>query len=216
MICLSITSSNFEQCQNLLQGSRMAELRLDLMQLPLEQVQALLQMGITCVVTCRPCTHLSISPLAYLRYAIQQGAKYVDIELEASEEQRLALIAEARKYGCRVILSYHNFSGTPCLEDLRSIVAQCRAMGADIVKLITTAQHSHDVARLLSLYEGESNLIAFAMGALGQISRFACLHLGAAFTYVSADKETEAAPAQLTQSQAQSLIALLPPINFSI
>ncbi|MGL4364446.1 MAG: type I 3-dehydroquinate dehydratase [Bacteroidales bacterium] len=211
MICLSITSQNYDKCEQLLRTCSMAELRLDLMQLSLVQVQQLLKKNIACIATCRPNKQLQQSPLQHLQNAIQYGAKYVDIEMEASTKHRLALLREAKKYDCKIIISYHNFSNTPSSVELSDIISKCRTMGADIVKLVTTAQYSQDVARLLSLYEKENQLIAFAMGEIGQISRFVCLHLGAAFTYVSATESTESAPSQLTQSQALNLLQLLPP-----
>ncbi|MDR2813842.1 MAG: type I 3-dehydroquinate dehydratase, partial [Prevotellaceae bacterium] len=113
------------------------------------------------------------------------------------EAYRKTLVELAKKHGCKIIISYHNFEQTPGLPEMRQIVADSRSMGADVVKLVTTARSTHDSARVLSLYEGEKNLVAFAMGHEGRVTRVACLYLGAPFTYASPALGLEAAPGQI-------------------
>ena len=58
------------------------------------------------------------------------------------------------------------------------------------VKIVTTAKSVNDSTRILQLYskKGSNNLIAFAMGDKGKISRILCLYLGSPYTYVSLGK----------------------------
>ncbi|MDR3329048.1 MAG: type I 3-dehydroquinate dehydratase [Prevotellaceae bacterium] len=211
LICLSLTTSTFSECLKVARGSEMLELRLDLMQATPQQVQQLLRLGVPTVATCREGRHSQAERLQLLQLAIREGATCVDVEVEADEAYRHALIATARAHGCKVIVSYHNFEETPALTELRRVGGCCRRQGADVVKLVTTARAKQDCARLLSLY-GEDNsgsLVAFAMGSIGKITRVACLYLGAPFTYAAAAEGSEAAPGQMTAGDMQTMMALM-------
>ncbi len=183
----------------------MVELRLDLMQMQPAQIQALLQHNIPTVVTCREGKYSQNERITLLKHAIEHGAAYVDIEVESEENYRKELVNFAKQKGCKVIISYHNFEATPSIAELKQTIAECRNMGADVVKLITTACSEQDSARVLSLYETEKDLIAFAMGEAGKITRFACLYLGAPFTYASSGLGKEAAPGQITASNMEEI-----------
>ena len=41
--------------------------------------------------------------------AIRRGARYVDIEIEAPDEHLEYIRTLAREYGCRLIVSFHDF-----------------------------------------------------------------------------------------------------------
>ena len=210
-ICTSITTTDFNKACLLIDRSQMVELRFDLMQMSREQLGRLLQQGAETVVTFREGKYSEAERQQALMEAISNGASYVDVEVEAGEQYRQAIIQHAQQNGCKVIISYHNFVSTPDTATLKNIAQECRGKGADIVKLITTANSAADSARVLSLYENEEGLVAFAMGEEGKISRFACLFLGAPFTYASAEKGSEAAPGQLAMQDMQDMIQLLHP-----
>ncbi|MDR0415385.1 MAG: type I 3-dehydroquinate dehydratase [Prevotellaceae bacterium] len=206
-ICVSMTTPNFADCYGIAQSCAMAELRLDLMQLKPEQVKQLLEhKELQTVATCRASKLDTSERLRQLQFAIRHGASYVDVEMESDESYRTALVKFAEEHGCKIIISYHNFEQTPCLPEMRKIIADCRRMNADIVKLVTTARSAHDSARVMSLYEGESNLVAFAMGNAGKITRIACLYLGAPFTYAAPACGLEAAPGQISARSMNFMI----------
>jgi 3-dehydroquinate dehydratase-1 len=212
-ICVSVATSDFADCSGIAQSSAMVELRLDLMLPDLEQVKELLlrrcRGRLLTIATCREGKLSLTERLQQLQFAIRHGASYVDIEVEADKTYREALVRLAGECGCKVIISYHNFEQTPGLPEMRKIIADCRSMSADVVKLVTTAHTVHDNAKVLSLYEGESNLVAFAMGSIGKITRLACLYLGAPFTYASPASGLEAAPGQITAEDMSIMIQML-------
>ncbi len=212
-ICTSITTTDFNEALQLTNCNQMVELRLDLMQMSSEQLKQLLQQNTETVVTFREGKYSETERQQALIAAISNGANYVDVEVEANEQYRQAITQHARQNGCKLIISYHNFKLTPDIALLKNIIVRCRSMGVDIVKLITTANSADDCARVLSLYEEEENLVAFAMGEKGKISRFACLFLGAPFTYASAAKGSEAAPGQLTVQAMQHMIQQMQPAD---
>ena len=58
--------------------------------------------------------------------------------------------------GTKVIVSYHDFQGTPDDETLRRLVETMWAAGADVAKIVATAEHVADARRMLALLDGRS------------------------------------------------------------
>lgn len=151
--------------------------------------------------------------LALLVEAIQAGAAYVDLELRAPERS-LALIRDAVQGAeTRLILSYHDFAGTPSAGELVARVREMRDRGADIGKIITTAHEYRDVLRVLQLQESCADLnlplIAFCMGRAGVISRLATLELGGYMTYCAVDSREVTAPGQIAVADLRTIYSLL-------
>ena len=133
-----------------------------------------------------------------LTAAILAGADYVDIALDFPENTRKWLMNLAMNRGCRVILSYHNYSATDTPERLRAVAEQARREGADIIKIVTTAHSAEDADTVLSLYDQfePERLLAFAMGAAGRDSRFLAFEKGAPFLFVSPTRKNATAAGQ--------------------
>ena len=217
MICTSLQNKSFEEIFALLEGGtlEMAEIRLDRCPLDDEEVATLFSFSdVPLIATCRisdvaagsldglPRSRRDAEALceARLRLAIEAGAKYVDLEIEASAPVGKRLRRACQQFGTVMIRSYHDFSGTPPAETLRSTYDKCRMFGAGLVKIVTTAQNPSDAIRLLELYgyaAGEP-LVAFAMGDEGHDSRLSCLRLGAPFTYAALSADELTAPGQWT------------------
>ena len=75
-----------------------------------------------------------------------------------------------------VLCSWHDFKKTPSLSELCSKMSNMRKR-SKYVKIVTTAKGPTDTATILALYSKASrtNLVAFAMGDSGKISRLLCL-----------------------------------------
>ena len=133
-----------------------------------------------------------------LTTAILAGADYVDIPAEFPHNPRQWLMNLALNRGTHVILSYHNYTRTDPLPRLQEMAEQMRQTGADIVKIVTTAQTEEDVATVLSLYDSfePGRLLAFAMGPLGRRSRFLSLQKGAPFLFVAPTRDGATASGQ--------------------
>ncbi len=145
--------------------------------------------------------------------ALQWGARYVDIELSTAPHLRARVQQEAKKLGAQVIVSNHDFQGTPNAAHLRATLQQMINSGADIGKIVTTAATPEDALRILSLQEvamaARFPLSAFAMGAAGAISRLATLYLGGFMTYAALSPEQATAPGQITVQNLHTLLSLL-------
>lgn len=144
--------------------------------------------------------------------AVQAGARYVDIELRTNAALRSRLIGAARDRGARVIVSSHDFAGTPPAATLLATLHQMRASGADLGKIVTTATNADEALRVLALQQEAGRLgfplSAFAMGEPGRITRLATLYLGGAMTYAALDEHQATAPGQLSVGHLRSLITL--------
>jgi 3-dehydroquinate dehydratase I len=96
-----------------------------------------------------------------------------------------------------VLISWHNFFNTPSDSYLEKKIYDMKKFSNNI-KLVTMATNVNDSFRLLNLYEKfkDINLITFAMGNCGILSRILCTFYGSPFTYSSL--ENTIAPGQLS------------------
>ena len=149
MICTSIQNKNLEEIFSILERDdiEMAEIRLDLCpELDDEDIQSLFSgTDVPLVATCRIAGSADMREAERrLKVAIEAGAKYVDLELEAPAPMGKRIRRAARDCGTTLIRSYHDYEGTPDMETLREMVTKCRIFGSDIIKVATFA---HDACR---------------------------------------------------------------------
>ena len=171
------------------------------------------------IATCRIANSSEAFAREQLAAAIRRGARYVDIEIEAPDEHLEYVRTLAREYGCWLIVSFHDFEGTPSLDELKGIARLCRTKGADLVKIVTTAWNISDAARTMRLYDLQADgalfegaaaaerpqLVAFSMGEAGKFTRLLCLKLGAPYTYVSAGASNATASGQYTREEMEQI-----------
>ena len=135
-----------------------------------------------------------------LLQAIELGAHMVDVEFRT---KNLVNIVPLVKKRVKCILSFHDVEKTPTLEEMKGIVQKQLKAGADICKVVTTANEFEDnlaVLQLISDFPG-NKMVAFAMGEMGKISRILCPLVGADFTYASIEEGKESAPGQIAVSE---------------
>ena len=205
-LCLSVRSDDFEYCRALVQGfmQDIVEIRLETCDWKEEQLKELFscERDVKLMASFVNPTQLNLTAaVERLSMAILSGADYVDISLAIPETTRRWLISLALNTGCKIIISYHNFSCTPPAETLRQIAEGAFKEGADIVKIVTTAADAEDCRRILSLYPcfPEGKLEAFAMGEAGAQTRIeAATQHKAPFIYLAPGREMRTAPGQYT------------------
>lgn len=148
--------------------------------------------------------------LAPLLEAVALGAAFVDFELRGDPGLRGRLLDSMAGSGSRLIISCHDFAGTPTDEELGGILQQMLESGAHIGKIVTMAHNELDVLRVLRLQclarEHDFPLIAFCMGEAGGISRLATLYLGGFMTYAAISEEEATAPGQLSVAGLSALV----------
>lgn len=217
-----------------LETCEMAEIRLDSCTLTAREIDEVFSSDVPLVATCRidevarresslqdpqlteqsrKIKAMQIAEKRLVR-AIEAGARYVDVELEAEKQMSKRVRQAAHENGTIFIRSYHNFDGTPSSEELQSIVEKCVYHGADLVKIATMAHSQEDADRVLGLYDwcrqegaapdrriaslADGAMVAFCMGEAGKTSRLECLRRGAPYTYAALNAEEVAAPGQWT------------------
>ena len=211
MICVTLQNRSLEEIFDILENNspviQMAEIRLDRCPLDEDEISELFSSSDTpLIATCRVAGDGSGNweeAEAKLQTAIEAGAAFIDLEIEAPKEMGKRLRRLCSEYGTRMIRSCHFFDGTPSIEVLRETAERCRKFGGEIAKIAVSASSEEDVARVLSLYEDceEGRLVAFAMGEAGRSSRLECLRLGSPFTYAALTSEEAAAPGQWPYSE---------------
>ena len=206
MICVALSDKNVDNCLSVLDKVEMAEIRLDMTEFEGDAIKKVFAHKTPTIATCRPDRKGEDDQLKRLVLAIESGAKFADIELEALPEQQQKIIAVARKHDCRVIISYHNFIETPGLKDLYRIVDACFEKGADIAKLATMSNSDADNAKLMALYSNVKPVVAIGMGEKGKITRIMAPLLGAAFTFAAMDQGMATAPGQITYTRMKALL----------
>ena len=238
MICTSLQHKNLDALFEALETTEMAEIRLDRCPLSLEEIEGLFgSSDVPLVATCRiadvladlqrtdgvPDTEKGRREQQIRAYditerrltkAVEAGAAYIDLEIEAPAPMSKRLRKTAQENGTIVIRSYHDFNGTPSREKLAETAAQCREFGAEVIKIVTTARCAADAQTVLSLYDDFDRLIAFCMGEAGRQSRLDCLAKGAPYTYAALTEEEATAPGQwTTASMKKALYGSWKPIS---
>lgn len=221
MICTTIQNRTLEEIMDLLESSepriQMAEIRLDRCPLSIEEIEYLFSSSDTpLVATCRVVDDGNGTweeAEEKLTAAVEAGAAFLDLEIEAPKEIGKRLRRACTEYGTTMIRSSHFFAGTPSDQVLRNTVEKCRKFGGEIVKIAAMATSEEDVARVLALYSSIAStnsaaetqrpveLVAFSMGEIGKVSRLDCLKLGSPFTYAALNENEAAAPGQWCYSE---------------
>ena len=140
--------------------------------------------------------------------AVELGASIVDIELAT---RNLAEAIQPIKKKTKCLLSFHDLEKTPPLVRMKDIVQRQLDAGADICKVVTTAQRFEDNLTILQLITEfpKIRIVPFAMGPLGFTSRILCPLVGGDFTYASIEKGKESASGQITVSELRKLYEMV-------
>jgi 3-dehydroquinate dehydratase / shikimate dehydrogenase len=106
----------------------------------------------------------------------------VDVEIESAENAAERL--DSLRNNARLILSYHNFEGTPSPD---AVLRRMLRVPADAYKIVTTARKPSDNYRILGLAKSNPRipLIVLAMGETGFPTRVLSPAWGALFTYAA-------------------------------
>lgn len=148
---------------------------------------------------------------ALLEEALTLGADFLDLELAADRAWRRDLWQ--RRGQAKIILSWHDFSGTPETDQLEAICQELLAQEADVIKMVAMAHKPEDSLRLLSLIPRAlatgREIIAFGMGPAGKWSRVAAPLLGSFLTFAPFSKKGTSAPGQLTVNEVKWLWKML-------
>ncbi|MBX9602544.1 MAG: shikimate dehydrogenase [Bryobacteraceae bacterium] len=194
-------------------GERFLEFRLDYLPRPEQGIGAISQFlarhpECTLMATCR--RHQNHGKfngsveeqIRILEAAVQAGAKAIDIELESAENAVPRV--ESLRAKVMVVLSYHNWGGTPSLD---AVVRRMLRISADAYKVVTTARKPSDNYRVLSLAKThpKAPLIMLAMGEMGLPSRVLSTAFGGLYTYAAPNQAEGTAAGQVAAKVLRNL-----------
>lgn len=194
-------------------GETFLEFRLDYLPRPQDGIAAIrkfLDQNPECVIlaTCRRHQNHgrfngSIEEeLQILSDAVDAGARAVDVEIESAESTKARL--EPLRSKCFLIVSYHNFDGTPPMEPL---VKRMTRVPADAYKVVTTARKPSDTQRVLALSKAhpKTKFVLLAMGEAGFPSRVLSPAMGGLYTYAAPSTSEGTAAGQVCAKQLRNL-----------
>ena len=194
------------------EGERFFEFRLDYLDRPERGVEAIRQFlaefpDSTILATCRRHQNHgkfngSIDEqVRILEAAIDCGAGAADLEIESAETG--VRLDGLRSRTC-LIVSYHNFEGTPPVD---TILRRLMRVNASAYKVVTTARKPSDMQRILSLAKAypREKLVLLSMGELGFPSRIISTAFGSIYTYASPTSAEGTAAGQVSARQLRNL-----------
>jgi len=144
--------------------------------------------------------------IAILKLIAEYNPFLLDVEFNTLKKNS-SLVRYLKSTKTKLLVSWHDFKKTPSSAELKKKMNQMSKFSFN-VKIVSTAKSTDDSNRMLELYskKGKNNLISFAMGDLGRISRILCLYLGSPYTYVSLGKAI--APGQFSVDQVKEITNL--------
>jgi 3-dehydroquinate dehydratase I len=216
LICVSVAEPTAERCLEMLKGLDFAEVRIDNMDVTIEDMERIFSRPLALIATFMPGRPAVITDGAvdtntrkrFLVAAIEAGAKYVDVEIQSDSAFRNEIIEKAKLKGCKVIISFHDFHKTPEERELKEIATLCFNEGADITKIACRVNSEMDNLRLLGLLNNndfEGRTVIIGMGNKGRIIRVAAPLLGSPFTFASILKGKETAEGQIDKEKLQDI-----------
>jgi 3-dehydroquinate dehydratase-1 len=151
--------------------------------------------------------------IALYRAVCEAGqADIVDYEMgnDAADVREVRELSRAQ--GVQLILSFHDFQGTPPLDVLNERFARAQGLGADIAKVAVMPRAMDDVLTLLQATLQSSRtvgipVVSMAMGGLGALTRLCGWAFGSAMTF--AVGEGTSAPGQMPIEDVEAALAVL-------
>ena len=216
--CVTLAESNPTKLNKLLQSSLKrsdyVEIRFDFMEpnkipIALNLIKKHLP---KCICTLRPrleggkFSSNEKNRISILKLIAEYNPYLLDVEYNTIQKNK-TLQQYLKKTKTNLLISWHDFAKTPNIGFLKSMRKKMARFSKNI-KIVTTAKSMKDTLHILSLYKFKSNtnLIAFAMGDYGRMSRILCTQLGSPYTYVSLGKPV--APGQFSLDEIKSIFEL--------
>ncbi|MDO4868737.1 MAG: type I 3-dehydroquinate dehydratase [Bacillota bacterium] len=146
--------------------------------------------------------------------AQSQLAAFVDVEIfdENGKLDSVSLtehVNELHSFGCKVIMSYHDFKSMPKAEEIANLVNTMRDLDADIPKVAGYAHTKKDAVNMVKisqiLTQGDNGpVILVGMGKNGIITRIFGGQYGSVITFASAGEAS--APGQIDAKTINRLL----------
>ncbi len=210
MLCVTGNQSSTKALEKRLiqyKEAELQEIRLDLLQEPLERLGKPDIDFQKCIITCRAGREgggfegSEHERIGLLESTLELKPGWLDIELSTPSDLRSRILTQARKRGVRVLLSHHRMEpgqAHRCGEFL-SDLAREHPDGLKLAVAVTDAcELEHFIKAQKNLAPMIPNRVLLGMGAAGLLSRAMYTHFGSTWTYAACSRDTQTAPGQLT------------------
>ncbi|KIS03675.1 type I 3-dehydroquinate dehydratase [Paucilactobacillus wasatchensis] len=139
-------------------------------------------------------------------------ANAIDVEFSQSDHTIAELTHLTNNSDTKLILSHHDFKGTPLTNDLIFLYSRMAKLNPDMVKLAVTPNSREDVLHLMNATVAadrqiEPPIISMSMGDLGKITRVAGELFGSVATFASVVESS--APGQLSAEHLRTVMELI-------
>lgn len=172
--------------------------------------------GIPLLLTCRDPSEggarfvpLELRRELYFRSMENGFVDMVDVELARGYSYIEQIRALASGKGIALVISWHDFSGTPSGDFILSVISRQVFCGADVAKVAVMAKREEDLETLLSatrrarLLFPEVPLITMSMGEKGVLSRLMGFAFGSDLTFAALSGAS--APGQVPATLLRSI-----------
>lgn len=197
-ICVSVKANSLKKVSEAIRVSK--KLGVSLVELRLDYADhgsydSLLRIvegsSVGCVATIRPAWDGGAyrggerNRLRLFEKALEAPFKYVDVEQGSRILKDVSRLASEK--GVRLIVSHHDWAGTPSVKTLKNVFSAMRRRHADIYKIVTMVRSPVDEATLLLFLKNVSGarVVCFGMGEKGFATRILSPLLGGFMTYAS-------------------------------
>ena len=141
--------------------------------------------------------------IAWLKAAAEAGAFAADLEIESAEATTNE--TSVLRTCCSLVVSFHDFVGTPAL---RTVSKRLQKIPADGYKIVTTIRKPGDTLRLIQFIRESSPtlpLIALGMSEGGAATRILGPSMGCRYTYAAPADLAGTAPGQISSKVMRNL-----------
>jgi 3-dehydroquinate dehydratase type I len=142
--------------------------------------------------------------------AAKSGFSYVDVDYTSPNPAET--VKKLKAAGAKVVVSYHKFDGILPIPSLEKILDDQIGIGADICKIVLTANYIEDnlpILSFVSFASAKAKLVCFCMGEAGKTSRLLSPTLGAYFSFAALEGGKQTAAGQMTLKEMRTAYKLL-------
>lgn len=149
---------------------------------------------------------------AYEQLIEAQIPDAIDVEFSQSDHVIEQLKHLTNNSTTKLILSHHDFKGTPLKDDLVFLYSRMAKQNPDIVKVAVTPNSRDDVLHLMNATVAadkqiDMSIISMSMGDLGKITRVAGNLFGSVATFASVVESS--APGQISADHLRTAMELI-------
>jgi len=209
-LCLVIYEKKLDALLRNIDPHTLTEVRLDFSNFTDDEIGIIFRYSKNLIATFRENNRTSLEQrIQALKIAIENGAAYVDIDIDTPKEAFESLLDIAKKHNCKTIISHHNYSETSDIKELTKICRQIQSYTPDIIKIVTKTDSVRDLKNLMALYAFYDEIIALGIGKLGGLSRVIALAYDAPFIFTFSKSKYKVANGQISQKVLEKLGRIL-------